>query len=159
MPPTTDLSVRQSITVDAPPEHAFAVFTADLASWWPLETYHIGSQPAVAVVVEPRAGGRWYERARRRQRMRLGSRARVGAAASGRARVADLRRPGSTIPPCTPRSRSASTPQEGGRTRVELEHRGLEAYGDRAQEMRDTFGSPEGWAGLLTRFAGTATER
>ena len=55
--PTTDLAVRQSVTVDAPPEHAFAVFTCDLASWWPLHSHHIGSQPAVAVVVEPRAGG------------------------------------------------------------------------------------------------------
>ena len=49
--------------------------------------------------------------------------------------------------------------EEDGRTRVGLEHRGMEAYGDRAQEMRDTFGSPEGWAGLLTRFAGAAAER
>jgi hypothetical protein len=38
------------------------------------------------------------------------------------------------------------------RTRVELEHRGLDAFGERADEMRDTFDSPGGWPGILERF-------
>jgi uncharacterized protein YndB with AHSA1/START domain len=40
-----------------------------------------------------------------------------------------------------------------GRTRVELEHRGLESFGGRAQEMRGVFDSEGGWRMLLTRFA------
>jgi uncharacterized protein YndB with AHSA1/START domain len=46
MQQTAGLAVRQTVTVDAPPERAFAMFTADLASWWPLDAYHIGAQPA-----------------------------------------------------------------------------------------------------------------
>jgi uncharacterized protein YndB with AHSA1/START domain len=38
-------------------------------------------------------------------------------------------------------------------TRVELEHRDLEAFGDGAAQMRDVFGSPDGWNGLLRRYA------
>ena len=37
-------------------------------------------------------------------------------------------------------------------TRVELERRGLETYGDRSGEMRDIFDSEGGWTGLLERF-------
>jgi hypothetical protein len=39
------------------------------------------------------------------------------------------------------------------RTRVELEHRGLDAYGERAAEMRDTFDAPNAWRGILAEFA------
>jgi hypothetical protein len=39
------------------------------------------------------------------------------------------------------------------RTRVELEHRDLDRFGTREEEMRRTFGSPGGWTGLLERFA------
>ena len=46
------------------------------------------------------------------------------------------------------------------RTRVELEHRGLEAFGDRAAEMQRVFGSPSGWSYILERFGGAlATAR
>ncbi|HET9205250.1 MAG TPA: hypothetical protein VFO28_03360, partial [Burkholderiaceae bacterium] len=38
-------------------------------------------------------------------------------------------------------------------TRVDLEHRGLEAYGADAQAMRDSFGSPSGWNGMLEHYA------
>ena len=48
MQQTAGLAVRQSVTVDVPPERAFAVFTEGLASWWPLATHAIGAQPAVA---------------------------------------------------------------------------------------------------------------
>lgn len=45
-----------------------------------------------------------------------------------------------------------------GFTRVVLEHRGLEAYGERTDEMRGTFESPGGWPGLLERYAARAGE-
>ena len=39
------------------------------------------------------------------------------------------------------------------RTRVELEHRGLDAYGDQMDEFRRSLDSPGGWPGILERFA------
>jgi len=44
-------------------------------------------------------------------------------------------------------------------TRVELEHRGLDAYGADAPAMRDTFGSPNGWTGMLEQYALLAGQR
>ncbi len=47
--------------------------------------------------------------------------------------------------------------EDGGRTRVELEHRRLETYGDDAEQMRAIFGSSDGgWGSLLKRFADAA---
>src|SRR3954452_22098818 len=56
------LVVRRSVTVEAPQERCFEVFTAGFEQWWPTESHHIGSVDAVEVVIEPRAGGRWFER-------------------------------------------------------------------------------------------------
>ena len=43
---------------------------------------------------------------------------------------------------------------EGGSTRVELEHRGLEAYGDAADDVQAQFEGAGGWEDLLARYAG-----
>jgi uncharacterized protein YndB with AHSA1/START domain len=45
---------------------------------------------------------------------------------------------------------------DGRTTRVDLEHRGLEAYGGDALAMREAFGSPNGWNGMLDPFAQVA---
>ena len=45
-------------------------------------------------------------------------------------------------------------PEGDARTRVELEHRGLDAYGEHAPAMRETFESAQGWGGLLQGYAG-----
>jgi uncharacterized protein YndB with AHSA1/START domain len=43
-------------------------------------------------------------------------------------------------------------------TRVELEHRHLDRYGPRRDEMRGIFVSGKGWKGLLDAFAAHASE-
>jgi uncharacterized protein YndB with AHSA1/START domain len=53
--------VTKSIVVERPPEEAFRVYTEGIATWWPLET-HAPSQKAETVIIEPREGGRLYER-------------------------------------------------------------------------------------------------
>jgi len=53
--------VRKSVRVGAPPDRAFQVFTAGVGRWWP-KSHHIGASDLDAVVIEPKAGGRWYER-------------------------------------------------------------------------------------------------
>ena len=42
-------------------DRAFRVFTASFGSWWPAE-YHIGTADMADAIIEPREGGRWYER-------------------------------------------------------------------------------------------------
>jgi hypothetical protein len=46
---------------------------------------------------------------------------------------------------------------EGASTRVDLEHRLLHYYGDKAVEMRGIFDSEQGWMGLLNAFAARAS--
>lgn len=53
-------AVKKQLTVEAPIERAFTVFTAQMTRWWP-RSHHIGKAPLVQCVVEPAVGGRWYE--------------------------------------------------------------------------------------------------
>jgi uncharacterized protein YndB with AHSA1/START domain len=52
--------VRRTITVAVSQQRAFEVFTAQLGTWWPKE-YSIGAADMADFVMEPKAGGRWYE--------------------------------------------------------------------------------------------------
>lgn len=54
-------NVKQSITVPRPIARAFALFTAEMGSWWPAANT-FANAAFVTVVVEPRPGGRWFER-------------------------------------------------------------------------------------------------
>jgi uncharacterized protein YndB with AHSA1/START domain len=53
--------VRKSVRVEAPIARAFSVFVEQMETWWPA-THHIGKNAFAAIFVEPRVGGRWYER-------------------------------------------------------------------------------------------------
>jgi uncharacterized protein YndB with AHSA1/START domain len=152
---TQGIAVQQQLTVQAPPERAFAVFTSQLASWWPLDSYSIGAQPAVAAEIEPREGGRWFERA-------------ADGSTCDWGRVLNWDPPHRVVlsweidADWAPDPRIASQvevrfePAGDGATTVRLEHRGLETYGERAEQMRAIFGSDDGWGGLLRRFGGAA---
>jgi uncharacterized protein YndB with AHSA1/START domain len=54
-------AIQATLTLGVPVERAFHVFTDSFNSWWPAE-YHIGSADMDAAILEPREGGRWYER-------------------------------------------------------------------------------------------------
>jgi uncharacterized protein YndB with AHSA1/START domain len=54
-------AIRRQITINAPVERAFAAFTAEFHTWWP-PSFHIGATEMERAVIEPRVGGRWYER-------------------------------------------------------------------------------------------------
>jgi uncharacterized protein YndB with AHSA1/START domain len=150
----TDLAVRRSIVVEAPQARAFTVFTEGMSTWWPLETHHIGEQKAEAAVVEPRAGGRWYERAADGTECEWG-------------RVIAWEPPervvfGWHLGPewkYDPDEASATEVEvrfvvEGPTTtRVELEHRGFERLGERADELRIPVAGEGGWSGLLELFS------
>jgi uncharacterized protein YndB with AHSA1/START domain len=55
-------SLRKVASVKAPQDVAWRMFTERMGIWWPLATHKIGKAKAVGVVIEPRVGGRWYER-------------------------------------------------------------------------------------------------
>jgi len=57
----TVAGLHGTATVNLPVSHAFEFFTSFMNRWWPNE-YHIGQADMVDTVLEPRVGGRWYER-------------------------------------------------------------------------------------------------
>jgi uncharacterized protein YndB with AHSA1/START domain len=117
-----------------------------LTGRWPLETHHIGKARAAAAVLEPRAGRRWFERGEDGSETPWGAVVRVEP--PRRVMLAwDI----SADWKCDPTLRTeveARFVAEGPRsTRVELEHRHLDRFGARADEMRAVFDSPGGWDG------------
>jgi uncharacterized protein YndB with AHSA1/START domain len=53
--------ITGNVTVGVPIEKTFRIFTDSFNSWWPHQ-YHIGRADMAEVILEPREGGRWYER-------------------------------------------------------------------------------------------------
>ncbi len=51
----------KSVTVAAPPERAFDLFTRGMDRWWPLATHSVGEDSAISVAMECRVGGRIVE--------------------------------------------------------------------------------------------------
>lgn len=147
--------IRKHVTVQATPASAFEVFTARMTRWWN-PTYSIGGQPFAAVVIEPREGGRWYERDAQGAECEWG---RVVAWEPPERLVLDWQISGDWRPDSTVHTElEIRFVAEGPTTtRVELEHRDLEALGAQAEAMRAAFDSPDGWAGLLDRFAKEAS--
>ena len=146
-------AVSTSIVVDAPIETAFAVFTKDMAGWWPPE-HHIIEAPLADMVLEPRVGGRIYD---------LGT----DGSECQWARVLAYDPPSRFVFSWdislqwqveTEHSKASEVEvrfiaEEPNRTRVDLEHRNLDRHGDGWEAMRDGVGSPDGWVSGLRRFA------
>jgi len=152
------IAVRQSVVVEASPERAFYVFTDGMTSWWPTDSHSIGDRPMAEAVIEPRTGGRWYERADDGTECDWG---RVLAwEPPDRVVLAwQISADWTADPSIHTEIEVRFTAENGGppaRTRVDLEHRGLESFGERAEQMRAIFGSDGGWNGLLGRFAAKA---
>ena len=57
----TVASVRKSIKMAAAPDRAFHAFTAGMSRWW-LKSDSINKSTIKDIVIEPKAGGRWFER-------------------------------------------------------------------------------------------------
>jgi uncharacterized protein YndB with AHSA1/START domain len=148
----SDDSVRKTIVVAAPAALAFEVFTARLDSWWPLESHHIGKSKPVGAVIEPRAGGRWYERGEDGSECDWG---RVLAFEPPRRLLLtwEITADWQHDPTFVTEVEVKFIAEGDKHTRVELEHRLLDRYGARAAEMRAAFDSPGGWTGLLDKFA------
>lgn len=151
----TELTVHKAITVNASQERAFAVFTEQMGTWWPLESKAIGATPAQTAVVEPRAGGRWFERAGDGSECDWG---RVIAYEPPGLLVLDWQIGADWRHDATLHTELEVrfVAEDEHTTRVELVHRGLEAYGDDAAQMHAIFGSAQGWGEILDRYAGAA---
>lgn len=148
---TTDTVVRKSVSVAAPVDKAFRVFTEGIDRWWYRE-HHIGEAELKEVVLEPRQGGRWYE---------IG----VDGSECQWGHVLHWEPPHRLVlawqidadwkfdPGLVTEVEILFLADGPQRTRVELEHRDLDRFGDARETMRAGFDSDGGWQGLLNAFA------
>jgi uncharacterized protein YndB with AHSA1/START domain len=148
-----DTAVRRTITVDASQERAFEVFTSQFGTWWPKE-YSISEAGLADFVVEPKAGGRWYELAKDGKEYDTG---RVIAFEPPARLTLAWHLNGSFQYDPDPAHASEVEvrfiPETATRTRVELEHRGIERHGGDADAVRGIVDSPQGWSHCLEAFA------
>jgi uncharacterized protein YndB with AHSA1/START domain len=151
-------AVRRDILVHVPQQRAFKVFTERFDAWWP-RSHHIGAADMGEAVIEPRAGGRWYERG-------------VDGSECDWGRVLDWDPPHRlalswaitpqwAVEPDPERASEVHVsfePEGDGATRVRIEHRHLERHGEGAAQMHDAVSREGGWGGLLDLFAGYAAD-
>lgn len=145
-------SVRRTVTVQAPLDLAWRVFTEKLGKWWPLARYKIGNVPAVDAVLEPRVGGRWFERGEDGSTCDWG-RVLAWEPPSRLVLTWDITADWRHDPNLQTEVEVRFIAEGANATRVELEHRRLDRYGARRDEMRAIFESEGGWGRLLEAFA------
>jgi hypothetical protein len=145
--------VRVSVSVRLDPQRCFEVFTDEMTSWWPPQ-HHIGEAPIERVVIEPFVGGRWYTR-------------HTDGSETDTGRVTAYDPPqGFTVTwqigsdwafhdDLVTHVDVRFTPTDDG-TLVELEHRDLEAFGEDAATMQETFEGPDAWGAMLRAYAEVA---
>jgi uncharacterized protein YndB with AHSA1/START domain len=141
----SDTSVRTSISVEAPIERAFSLFTDGIGTWWPPD-HHILQGELAEMVFEPYVGGHVIDRAVDGSECRW---ARV-LAYDPPSRVVfswdiNLQWEIETDPRKTSEVEVRFTPEARERTLVELEHRNIDRHGDGWERMREAVGSAGGW--------------
>ena len=149
--------VRHTVVVEAPREHALEVFTRGLDTWW-FRDHHIGKEPLKEAIMEPRAGGRVFERG-------------IHGAECDWGRVLAWEPPARLVvswqiqhdwgfdpdPAHGSEYEVRFVSETPTRTRVEFEHRHFERHGAGGQAMHDAV--TRGWAKLLDAYAATASGR
>jgi uncharacterized protein YndB with AHSA1/START domain len=154
-----ETSIRTEVTVDAPVERAFRVFTERFDQIKPREHNVLGVD-IVESVFEPRAGGRVYDRG-------------VDGSECQWGRVLAYEPPErivftwdisphwqiETDPDRASEVEIRFAAESPDRTRVALEHRHLDRHGEGWQGLRDGVAADEGWPLYLARYVEQARRR
>jgi uncharacterized protein YndB with AHSA1/START domain len=152
----TDTAVRHQVTIDVPREHAFNVFVEHRFA---NPDHHLLDADMERAAIEPRAGGRWYERAVDGRECDWG---RVLAYEPPERIVLSWQITPEFTPEPDPEKASEVEvrfiAESEERTRVELVHSRLERHGEAWEVMRAAVDSPDGWPGELQRYAARALQ-
>ena len=148
--------IQKEIVVNASQERCFGVFTAGIDKWWSRE-HHIGKSPLKEFVLEQQAGGRWYSVCEDGSEVNVG-RVLVWQPSSRLVLSWQITAKWQYDADFVTEVELRFTPLGPKQTRVELEHRKLEAYGTDAETMHKTFDSEDAWVRTLALYAGTAEE-
>ena len=140
--------IRKTVQVKANQEKAFRTFLGAMGSWWP-KGHSLLESPQKDVVIEPQVGGRWYEVGEDGSEYEWG-------------RVLEWDAPNRAVLAWQLNGewqydKDFETEVEirfepdGDGTRVEFEHRGLEAF-DRTARDGHVMGMDEGWGAILEGY-------
>jgi hypothetical protein len=145
----TDLEpLRVALDLDCSPAHAFTTWTERFSAWWP-KGHSVSGDPA-AVVLEPRLGGRIYERTADGGEIDWG--AITGWDPPNELSYRwHLRRTAEEATDVSIRFVAASS----GGTRLEITQTGWERLGADAARWRDA--NQGGWDGLLPHFVAASS--
>jgi len=149
--------VCKELVINASQHRTFQAFTEQIDLWWP-KSHHIGKSEMKRAVLETKEGGRWYE---------------IGADGSecdwGRVLVWSPPRKLILAWQITAEWRydpnfltevEVNFIEQGpDHTRLTLEHRNIEKFGVKAEEIWSAFDSDGGWTGILKAFANLAESR
>jgi uncharacterized protein YndB with AHSA1/START domain len=145
--------VRRTITVNAPIDRAFAVFTERFGDFKPPE-HNLLAVPIAETVFEPRVGGHIIDRGSDGSECRW---ARILAYDPPRRVVFSW----DIGPTWQIESDPANTSEvevqfvpDGDGTRIDLEHRHIDRHGPGWDSLRDGVGKDQGWPLYLDRYAG-----
>jgi uncharacterized protein YndB with AHSA1/START domain len=148
--PTSLDPIRLSLEVGCPASHAFHIWTARTTAWWPVG-HTVSTEPGLEVIIEPRVGGRIFERTPSGKEHDWGEilawepPSRLVYLWHLRADRSDATEVDVTF-----------TAEAANRTRVDIEHRGWERLGERALAPRQ--GNFVGWSGLLPHFVAATAD-
>jgi uncharacterized protein YndB with AHSA1/START domain len=140
--------IVRTVTVKAAPARAFELFTAQIGRWWPAGKT-VGKTHA-AIVIEPRNGGRWYERDAEDVEIQWG-RVIEWAPPSRLLLAWQLDSAWTYDPDFVTEVELSFAPATGGGTLITLEHRNLERFGDAAEKIAGQLGG--GWPSRMADFA------
>jgi DNA-binding transcriptional ArsR family regulator len=143
--------VVKTLVVPLAPGRAFHLFFAEMSSWWPLATHSVYEEDAAEVRVDARAGGHIVERATDGREADWGE----FSVWDPPHRAAFTWHPGYGEDTATEVEVRFS--QVGDLTRVDLEHRGWERLGERAESTRT--GYDTGWNTVFAVRYGAAAHR
>jgi uncharacterized protein YndB with AHSA1/START domain len=153
---TTIAPVRYELTVPISADQAFRLFTEGFNSWW--IGHHIGKADLEEGVLEPKAGGRWYERG-------------VDGSECEWGKVLVFDPPGRLVITWQINAQWEYDPdpdhaseievlftEQNGQTKVDFEHRYIERLGAGAEDLAKSVSSPGGWPGILDLFGEAAAK-
>jgi len=148
--------IQRRVEVPLAPDAAFDLFVARMGDWW-LKSHSLTKSGQRAVTIERRPGGRWYETGMDGEECDWGHVIEIDT--PHRILLAwQLDATWTFNPALITELEMTFTALASGGTEVKLEHRKLEAYGEKADETAAILNSDTAWTGLLGCFVAKASE-
>lgn len=142
--------VRQEVRVKLAPVEAFDLFANRFDLWWPRDKSANPGTTLVEAVLEPKVGGRWYEKGANGTICEWGH---VLAYEPPERLLIDWQLGADyRYDPNLHTEVEILFQPDGSGTLVKLEHRNIDRFGEKWEEMRRGISSQGGWPGILGSF-------